>query len=70
MVDCELLSKVYINLLDQKEPKLDFLVSSDIDKSQEFNKKINFSKKIIIPNSDEIKKHKDFLKKDLKKNFY
>ncbi len=70
LVDCELLSKVYINLLDQKEPKLDFLVSSDIDKSQEFNKKINFSKKIIIPNSDEIKKHKDFLKKDLKKNFY
>ncbi len=70
LVDCELLSKVYINLLDQKEPKLDFLVSSDIDKSQEFNKKINFSKKIIIPTSDEIKKHKDFLKKDLKKNFY
>ena len=70
LVDCELLSKVYINLLDQKEPKLDFIVSSDIDKSQEFNKKINFSKKIIIPTSDEIKKHKDFLKKDLKKNFY
>ena len=70
LVDCELLSKVYINLLDQKEPKLNFVASTSIENNKEFNKKINFSKKIILPSSEEIKKHKNFLKNNLKKNFY
>ncbi len=70
LVDCELLSKVYINLLDQKEPKLNFKNLNEI-KINENNKKINnYSKKIIIPSTEEIKKHKEFLKKDFKKNFF
>ena len=70
LVDCELLSKVYINLLDQKEPKLNFNNSNEI-KINENNQKINnYSKKIIIPSTEEIKKHKEFLKKDFKKNFF
>ena len=70
LVDCELLSKVYINLLDQKEPKLNFKNLNEI-KINENNQKINnYSKKIIIPSTEEIKKHKEFLKKDFKKNFF
>jgi len=70
LVDCELLSKVYINLLDQKEPKLNFNNSNEL-KINENNQKINnYSKKIIIPSTEEIKKHKEFLKKDFKKNFF
>jgi len=70
LIDCELLAKVYINLIDQKEPKLNF---SDLNekKSSEFSKKIkNYSKKIINPSVEEIKKHKDFIKKDFKRNFF
>ena len=70
LVDCELLSKVYINLLDQKEPKLNFNDSNEIKISENNNKINNYSKKIIVPSSEEIKKHKDFLKKDFKKNFF
>ena len=70
LVDCELLSKVYINLLDQKEPKLNFNVSNEIKISENNNKINNYSKKIIVPSSEEIKKHKDFLKKYFKKNFF
>ena len=70
ILDCELLAKVYINLLDQKEPKLNFgnLKESKINEN---NQRINnYSKKIIIPSSEEIKEHKEFLKKDFKRNFY
>ena len=70
ILDCELLAKVYINLLDQKEPKLNFgnLKESKINEN---NQRINnYSKKIIIPSSEEIKEHKEFLKKNFKKNFY
>ncbi len=69
LVDCDLLAKVYINLIDQKEPSLDF--QKHEDKSQVFEKKnILYFKKIIKPTSDELRKHKNFLKKDLKKNFF
>ena len=70
LVDCELLAKVYINLLDEKEPKLKFNNSIEMKKIE--NNKIinNYSKKIIVPSEEEIKIHKEFLKKDFKRNFF
>ena len=70
LVDCELLAKVYINLLDQKEPKLNFNNLNEIIKNENNQKINNYSKKIIIPSTEEIKKHKEFLKKDFKRNFF
>ena len=70
LVDCELLSKVYINLLDQKEPKLNFKNLDETKKSKIDQIFQNYSKKIVIPSKEEIKKHKEFLKKDFKKNFF
>ena len=70
LVDCELLSKVYINLLDQKEPKLNFNNLDEIKKNIIDKKVHSYSKKIIIPSTEEIKKHKEFLKKDFKRNFF
>tara|TARA_B100001175_G_C19304936_1_gene540067 strand:- start:22 stop:690 length:669 start_codon:yes stop_codon:yes gene_type:complete len=70
ILDCELLSKVYINLLDQKEPKLNFNNLNEVKNSDSIKKVKNFSKKLVIPSLEEIKKHKEFLKKDFKKNFY
>ena len=69
LIDCDLLAKVYINLIDQKEPTLDF--QKDDRKSQLLqNGNVLYFKKIIKPTPEEIKKHKDFLKRDLKKNFF
>ncbi len=69
LIDCELLSKVYINLIDQKEPIFKFQQNED--------KKINsldsikyYSKKIVKISDKEFLDHKNFLKKDLKKNFF
>ena len=70
LVDCELLAKVYINLLDQKEPKLNFNNLNEIKKNENNQGINNYSKKIIIPSAEEIKKHKEFLKKNFKKNFF
>tara|TARA_B100000959_G_scaffold97081_1_gene102834 strand:+ start:101 stop:769 length:669 start_codon:yes stop_codon:yes gene_type:complete len=70
LIDCELLAKVYINLLDQKEPKLNFNNSVEIKKNENNQKINNYSKKIIIPSAEELQKHKEFLKKDFKKNFF
>jgi len=71
LVDCELLSKVYINLIDQKEPTLDFLLEKEVKilkkKNAEF---IKYSEKIIKPTYEEIQLHKNFLKNELKKNFF
>ena len=69
MIDCELLSKVYVNLIDQKEPKLNFLEKKDEVGNSE-NAKVDFCKKIISPNTEELKLHQNFLKKSLKKNYY
>jgi len=66
LIDCELLSKVYINLIDQKEPKLDF-VTEEI-KNLQTSKKIDYCKKIIEPTSEEYESHKIFIKKSLKRN--
>jgi len=69
LIDCDLLAKVYINLIDQREPTLDF--KKQENKSQILEKEnILYFKKIIKPSVEELKKHDDFLKKDLKKNFF
>ena len=72
LVDCNLLKKVYINLLDQKEPKLN-LRNDEISNSQyneKFMKKKNIEKIILRPTNDELKLHKQYLKSDLPKNYY
>ena len=69
LIDCDLLAKVYINLIDQKEPSLNFQSQEDdIDKNKNLN--ISYYKKIVMPTDSEIKKHKEYLKANLKKNFY
>ena len=69
LIDCDLLSKVYINLIDQKEPKLDF---QSIEKSFDENvdKKIFYFKKVVKISKEEKEKHSQFLKKSIKKNFF
>ena len=69
LVDCDLLAKVYINLIDQKEPKLNF--QSDEEKiNQKSSVKINYFTKVILPTAEELKKHEEYLKNNLKKNFF
>ena len=69
LIDCDLLSKVYINLIDQKEPTLNFQDQEQIDLKD--NKKIfSYYKKVITPTENEIIKHKNYLKDKLKKNFF
>ncbi len=68
LIDCDLLAKVYINLLDQKEPTLQF--NSDKEEMGLSSKKVLYFKKIIHPSKKEIDDHKNYLKKDLKKNFF
>ena len=69
LLDCELLREVYINLLDAKEPK--FNLSDNLQDEIEFtNKKNLYNKKILQISETETKKHKEFLKSELKKNFY
>ncbi len=70
LIDCELLSKVYINLLDQKEPSLNFTNSENTKVDINSNVIDKYFKKIINPSIDELKLHKDYLKNNLKKNFY
>ena len=71
LVDCELLSKVYINLLDQREPTLNFQNKNENNKERKLNKtNINYNKKIINPSNDELILHKEFLKLNLKKNYF
>ncbi len=69
LIDCDLLAKVYINLIDQKEPMLAFQKQDDKSDIIE-NENILYFKKVVKPTDIEIKKHKDFLKKDLKKNYF
>ena len=72
LIDCELLKEVYINLIDQKEPKL------NLENAEILNVKINSDKdhtnnkkrKIIKPSDQELKLHKNYLKQQLKKNFF
>jgi DNA polymerase-3 subunit epsilon len=69
LIDCDLLAKVYINLIDQKEPTLNFKnEDNDLKEKQDFG--INYFKKIVSISPDELEKHKEYLKKNLKKNFF
>ena len=69
LIDCDLLARVYIHLIDQKEPSLNF-ENQDDHVSDIKNLNISYFKKIVSPTLDEIKKHKEYLKLNLKKNFY
>ena len=70
LIDCDLLAKVYINLIDQKEPTLNFKNEENIKTIINSNNKNQYYKKIIKPSEEEIKLHKEYLKNNLKKNFF
>ncbi|MDA7801388.1 DNA polymerase III subunit epsilon [Candidatus Pelagibacter sp.] len=70
LIDCDLLAKVYINLLDQKEPTLNFK-NEDNEKIIINSNNINqYYKKVVKPSEAELKLHKEYLKNNLKKNFF
>ena len=69
LIDCDLLAKVYINLIDQKEPTLDFKNSTEEKKQIETSKVVYF-KGIVKPSDQELKEHKEYLKQNLKKNYF
>ena len=69
LIDCDLLAKVYINLIDQKEPTLDFK-NIEENASKLNTEKVIYSKKVIKPSTEELKNHQIYLKTFLKKNFY
>ena len=69
IIDCELLAKVYINLIDQKEPSLNF--QSDVYNKNESNThKVNYFKNVVKPTKEELEEHKKYLSNNLKKNFF
>jgi len=69
LIDCDLLAKVYINLIDQREPTLDFQ-NQDNEIIEKNVSGVVYFKKVVEPTSEELKKHKEYLKNNLKKNFY
>ena len=69
LIDCDLLSKVYINLIDQKEPKLNFNNETS-ENIQMLKTNISYFKKVIKPSEKEKKEHEQYLKTNLKKNFF
>jgi len=70
LIDCDLLAKVYINLLDQKEPTLNFKNGENEKKIINSNNKNQYYKKIVKPSEEELELHKKYLKTSLKKNFF
>ena len=70
LIDCDLLAKVYINLLDQKEPTLNFKNEENVKIIINSNDASQYYKKIIKPTEEELKLHKEYLKSSLKKNFF
>ena len=70
LIDCDLLAKVYINLLDQKEPTLNFKNEENVKTMINSNDASQYYKKIIKPTEEELKLHKEYLKSSLKKNFF
>ena len=69
LIDCDLLAKVYINLTDQKEPTLDFQNNNQEESTNKVST-ISYFKKIIKPSPEELQSHKEYLKKNLKKNYF
>ena len=69
LVDCDLLVKVYINLIDQKEPTLDFKRNDNITKIN-FKGNVSYSKKVVKPTEKELESHQRYIKTNLKKNYF
>jgi len=69
LIDCDLLASVYINLIDQKEPSFDLSNTNDESLSLS-NKSVQYYKKVIKPSAEELRQHNDYLKKNIKKNFF
>tara|TARA_A100000164_G_C21603069_1_gene628426 strand:+ start:6 stop:671 length:666 start_codon:yes stop_codon:yes gene_type:complete len=69
LIDCDLLAKIYINLLDQKEPTLQFQ-DNDKENLKDSRQKVLYFKKVIYPTQTEMETHKKYLKQNLKKNFF
>ena len=69
LIDCDLLAKVYINLIDQKEPTLNFQ-NIDQEKKNITTEDITYYKKVVRPTLEEANKHKEYLKSHLKKNYF
>ena len=69
LIDCDLLAKVYVNLIDQKEPTLN-LQNSDQELSKKINSNFNYFKKVVKPSEEELSNHKNYLNKNLKKNYF
>ena len=70
LIDCELLTKVYINLIDQREPSLNFSSKNDNNLDIMNIRSKDYCKKIVVPTTKELKLHKEFLKNSLKKNYF
>ena len=70
IIDCELLTKVYINLVDQKEPTFDLQSFDVLEINKDKDIDISYCKRVIEPSEDEVQLHKTFLKNNLKKNFF
>ena len=70
LIDCDLLAKVYINLLDQKEPTLNFQTQDNEKKAISSNQTNKYYKGVIKATEEELKLHKDYLKNSLKKNYF
>jgi DNA polymerase-3 subunit epsilon len=70
LIDCDLLAKVYINLLDQKEPTLNFKNEDNEKIIINSNDTNHYYKKVVKPSEAELKLHKEYLKNNLKKNFF
>ena len=72
LIDCQLLKEVYINLVDQKEPKLNLVNDEipDLKFKDNLIKKNNNSRNIVKPSSVELELHRNYLKYHLQKNFY
>ena len=69
LLDCELLREVYINLLDAKEPKFNLSFTGQDKKKSEIKSK-KYNKTVLKLSEAELKKHKEFIKSEFKKNFY
>ncbi len=69
LIDCDLLAKVYVNLIDQKEPTLN-LQNSDQELPKKINSNFDYFKKVVKPSEEELSNHKNYLNKNLKKNYF
>ncbi len=69
LIDCDLLSKVYINLIGQREPTLNLVDNNEVKETTNEGK-LDYYKKIILPTKEELSNHNEFLKKNLKKNYF